>query len=153
MPAVSIGFHPVDYQHKCPISYQEAESWATLNAKTFFDNGDANNNTWFRVPSVTVRNGSAEIRTVAYSNKGGSIERSGTAFNTKYYCENAPSTSDMVYAPGELFLGTYGYSWNTSMANGEERKQECMACHSIPDRHPSRLIIPTYHTMRLTVLR
>lgn len=110
---------PVDYQHKCPISYQEAESWATLNAKTFFDNGDANNNTWFRVPSVTVRNGSAEIRTVAYSNKGGSIERSGTAFNTKYYCENAPSTSDMVYAPGELFLGTYGYSWNTSMANGE----------------------------------
>lgn len=68
---------------------------------------------------MTVRNGSAEIRTVAYSNKGGSIERSGTAFNTKYYCENAPSTSDMVYAPGELFLGTYGYSWNTSMANGE----------------------------------
>lgn len=97
---------PVDYTIKSSINRQVPDSWATLNDLTCYA-GSSNRNTWFMVPSTYVENGAALIRSVGYNHAGTTPNRSGGAFNTKYYCENAPASSDLERSRGELFLGSY----------------------------------------------
>ncbi len=95
---------PVDYTIKSSIDRDVPNSWATLNDLTCYS-GSSNKNTWFMVPSTYVESGAALIRSVGYSHNGTTPDRSGGAFNVKYYCENAPASLDR--SRGELFLGSY----------------------------------------------
>ncbi len=98
---------PVTYTHHTSISRDVPTSWATLNDLTCWGES-SNKNTWFMVPSTYVENGQAVIRSVGYSHAGTTPSTSGGAFNTKYYCENAPSSLDR--SAGELFLGEYSFA-------------------------------------------
>ncbi len=98
---------PVDYTLKSSIEINEPVGWASINAKTAYS-GAANKNTWFIVPSTIATNGTVKLRSVAYDHNGTTPARSGGAFNTKYYCENAPA-SIASRAAGELFLGSYAF--------------------------------------------
>lgn len=65
------------------------------------------------VPSSFVDNGRYIVRSVGYNNNGATPDRSGGAFNTKYYCENAPSNESLNKCAGELFLGSYSFDGTT----------------------------------------
>lgn len=97
---------PVDYQWTSSIDVYEPEGWATVNPITA-NSAASNKNTWFIVPSTFMSNGKVIVRTVGYNHNGTTPDRSGGAFNTKYYCENAPSDGQLEKAAGELFLGSY----------------------------------------------
>lgn len=110
---------PIDYHHKSSIDRDlPAPRWATINSLTAYSESK-NKNTWFIVPSTyvdneiinekTTDNKIAILRTVGYKHDGITPAKSGGAFNTKYYCENAPSKDQLNVAPGELFLGTYTF--------------------------------------------
>ncbi len=116
---------PVDYTLKSSIVRSEPIGWASINQKTCWTES-SNRNTWFMVPSTFVDNGAVVIRSVGYNHNGETPGRSGGAFNTKYYCENAPTDAQLNKAAGELFLGTY------SFANGVESRNDGIAFVSRP---------------------
>ncbi|MBD5270067.1 MAG: DUF4493 domain-containing protein [Bacteroides sp.] len=97
---------PGNYSHTSSIVRSEADGWASANPLTCWT-GSSNKNTWFIVPSTYVENGEAIVRTVGYHHNGTDPARSGGAFNTKYYCENAPS--DLNISVGEMFLGSSSF--------------------------------------------
>lgn len=99
---------PVDYTLSCPFKYDEASGWASLNQKTFYL-GSKTQNSWFMVASTYLEGNEAVIRTVGYSHDGTVPKTSGGAFNTKYYCENAPDEDKFEKCSGEMFLGSYSY--------------------------------------------
>lgn len=96
---------PNDYDILTNIVRSEANGWASINAKTC--RADVYQNTWFCVPSTFAENGESVIRSVGYSHNGNRPARTGGAFNTTYYCTNAPSDADLAKAAGEMFLGSY----------------------------------------------
>lgn len=104
-----------DYRHKSSIVRSEADGWASLNAFTCWS-GSNPRNTWFMVPSTFVEDGVATIRSVGYHHNGTVPEKSGGNFNTKYYCENAPSVLNRSI--GEMFLGSYSYDGSESRSEG-----------------------------------
>lgn len=95
------------YTHHSSISRDVPQGWATLNDLTCWS-GSSNMNTWFLVPSTYVENGQTVVRSVGYHHNGASPAGSGGNFNTKYYCENAPTTLER--SAGELFLGEYTFA-------------------------------------------
>lgn len=107
---------PTDYTLKSSIQRSEPIGWASLNQKTCWT-GSSNKNTWFLVPSTFVDNGAVVIRSVGYNHNGVTPARSGGAFNTKYYCENAPTDAQLEKAAGELFLGSYSFENGTESRN------------------------------------
>lgn len=108
---------PVDYHHTSTISYQQPLGWATVNELTCWANS-GNKNTWFMVPSTYSNNGAVVIRSVGYNHNGTTPDKSGGAFNTKYYCENAPSDNQLQKAAGELFLGSYSFDGSEHRVDG-----------------------------------
>lgn len=106
-----------NYTLKSSFKYDAPLEWATLNSLTAYS-GSSNWNTWFVVPSTWVEGGKAIVRSVGYNHNGTTPSKSGGAFNTKYYCENAPSASQLTNAAGELFLGSYSYTGTESRTNG-----------------------------------
>lgn len=116
---------PVDYHHKSSIVRDTPNGWSNVNALTCYS-GSNNKNTWFLVPSTFVESGKVCIRTVGYNHNGTTPVKSGGAFNTKYYCENAPSDNQLEKASGELFLGTYSY-------DGSEHRSDGIVFGSRPD--------------------
>lgn len=98
------------------IVRSEADGWASINQKTCWSG--APNNTWFRVPSTYVENGQTIVRSVAYDHNGKQPAASGGTFNTKYYCENAPTFGDANRVAGELFLGSYSFTGTESRSDG-----------------------------------
>ena len=117
---------PVNYTIKSSFSVIEPAGWANINSKTAWG-GSKNKNTWFVVPStwLDIDTEEAVIRSVGYSHDGKTPATSGGAFNTTYYCENAPSDDDLQKAAGELFLGSYSF-------NGTESRSEGIAFASRP---------------------
>lgn len=106
-----------NYTLKSSFKLDAPTDWATLNSLTAYS-GSTNWNTWFVVPSTWVENGQAIIRSVGYNHAGTTPAKSGGAFNTKYYCENAPSANQLNNVAGELFLGEYSYTGTESRSNG-----------------------------------
>lgn len=106
---------PKDYQIKSSIKRDTPNEWATINDYTAYK-GASTKNTWFIVPSTYVENEQAIIKTVGYHHNGTKPNTSGGAFNTKYYCENAPS--ELNRAPGELFLGAYSFDGTEHRTDG-----------------------------------
>lgn len=107
----------VNYRHTSSIDRSEPQGWATTNDLTAYS-GSENKNTWFIVPSMFLDNGVSVIRSVGYNHNGQTPSRSGSTFNTKYYCENAPSQDQLEKAAGELFLGSYSYDGAEHRAKG-----------------------------------
>ncbi|MDE7160440.1 MAG: DUF4493 domain-containing protein [Muribaculaceae bacterium] len=107
---------PADYHHTSSIDVAQPSGWASINAKTAWS-GASNKNTWFIVPSTMASDGAVTLRSVAYDHNGTEPSRSGGAFNTKYYCENAPGTI-ASRAAGELFLGSYAFDGSESRKDG-----------------------------------
>lgn len=105
---VDAGIIKGTYHHTSSIDRTEPEGWATVNDLTAYTNS-SNKNTWFIAPSMFLDNGVSVIRSVGYNHNGTTPSTSGGQFNTKYYCENAPSSAQLEKAAGELFLGTYSY--------------------------------------------
>lgn len=105
---VDVGLIKGTYHHTSSIDRTEPEGWATVNDLTAYTNS-SNKNTWFIVPSMFLDNGVSVIRSVGYNHNGTTPSTSGGQFNTKYYCENSPSSAQLEKAAGELFLGTYSY--------------------------------------------
>jgi hypothetical protein len=105
---VDAGFIKGTYHHTSSIDRTEPEGWATVNDLTAYTNS-SNKNTWFIAPSMFLDNGVSVIRSVGYNHNGTTPSTSGGQFNTKYYCENAPSSAQLEKAAGELFLGSYSY--------------------------------------------
>lgn len=105
---VDVGLIKGTYHHTSSIDRTEPEGWATVNDLTAYTNS-SNKNTWFIVPSMFLDNGVSVVRSVGYNHNGETPATSGGQFNIKYYCENAPSNSQLEKAAGELFLGTYSY--------------------------------------------
>ncbi|MDE7495465.1 MAG: hypothetical protein K2M67_01315, partial [Muribaculaceae bacterium] len=99
-------FIKADYPHTSSIVRNEAQGWASANPLTCWE-GSSTVNTWFLVPSTFVENGEATVRTVGYHHGGTEPAKSGGNFNTKYYCENAPS--DLNVSVGEMFLGSSSF--------------------------------------------
>lgn len=99
---------PVSYTLKSSIHRALPDGWATINQFTCWD-GSSNKNTWFLAPSTYEDGGKVIVLNVGYNHNGTTPARSGGAFNTKYYCENSPSDSQLNKAAGELFLGSYSY--------------------------------------------
>lgn len=97
---------PVDYTLKVNINRDEPRGWATVNSLTA-STSSKTKNTWFVVPSTYMENGAVTIRSVGYNHDGTVPATSGGAFNTTYYCTNAPSDAQLNKAAGELFLGSY----------------------------------------------
>ncbi len=108
---------PVSYQLKCNINVFEPAGWVTLNDLTCYANS-ANQNSWFMVPSTFIQGNAAIVRSVGYNHNGTSPATSGGAFNTKYYCENAPAYDALDKASGELFLGSYSFDGNANRSEG-----------------------------------
>ncbi|MBD5278501.1 MAG: DUF4493 domain-containing protein [Bacteroides sp.] len=117
---------PTTYTLTSSFSVKQPDDWANINTKTAW-NGAKNKNTWFIVPSAWLDDVTEEgvIRSVGYSHDGKTPATSGGVFNTKYYCENAPSDDDLQKAAGELFLGSYSF-------NGTESRTEGIAFASRP---------------------
>lgn len=113
-----------DYHHTSSIDRTEPQGWVTVNDLTAYA-GSGNKNTWFIVPSMFLDNGVAVIRSVGYHHNGITPAKSGGNFNTKYYCENAPSDNQLEKAAGELFLGSYSY-------DGTEHREKGTAFASRP---------------------
>lgn len=107
---------PVNYNLKTSIVRSEANGWGSLNPYTCWT-GSSNKNTWFLVPSTFVENGVATIRSVGFSHSGSTPARSGGAFNTKYYCENAASFTDAEKSVGMMFLGSSSYNGSSLTRN------------------------------------
>lgn len=110
---------PVDYTLTSHIQRYTPNGWATLNDLTCW-RGSSNYNSWFMVPSTYWENGKVVIQTVGYSHNGTTPSRSGGAFNTTYYCENAPADADLSKSRGELFLGSYSYDGTAHRKDGIE---------------------------------
>lgn len=108
---------PVDYHHTSSFSVTLPADWATINTLTAWKES-SNKNTWFIVPSSWLEDGQAKMRNVGYNHAGTTPAKSGGAFNTKYYCENAPSDSQLVHAAGEIFLGSYSFNGTESRTDG-----------------------------------
>lgn len=108
---------PVNYTLTSSIVRSTPNGWATLNDFTCWT-GSSNKNTWFLVPSTFVENNEAVIRTVGYNHNGTTPSRSGGAFNTTYYCENAPSNNQLDKQAGELFLGSFSYDGSPHRTDG-----------------------------------
>ncbi len=106
-----------NYTLKSSIKRDTPAEWATVNTLTAWE-GSSNKNTWFIVPSTYVDNQVAVIKTVGYNHAGTTPAKSGGAFNTKYYCENAPADNQLQRAAGELFLGEYTFNGNESRSEG-----------------------------------
>ena len=115
---------PVDYTLKSSLTYTEPADWATKNTWTAWT-GSKNKNTWFIVHSSYVEDEKGVMRSVGYNHDGTTPERSGGAFNTTYYCTNAPS--DLKKAAGELFLGSYSF-------NGTETREDGISFPSRPTK-------------------
>lgn len=115
---------PVDYTLKSSIDRDEPAGWATVNSLTAWS-GSSNKNTWFIAPSSWVEKGQGLMKSVGYHHNGTTPSKSGGPGNTKYYCENAPSNSQLNKAAGELFLGTYSF-------NGNEHRDEGIGFASRP---------------------
>ncbi len=110
------------YQIKSSILRNEADGWASINAKTCYT-GSNPMNTWFCAPSTWVENGVATVRSVGFNHAGTLPKRyEKTAV---YYNINAPSFGDADKAAGELFLGSYTF-------NGSESRSEGMTFGSRP---------------------
>lgn len=114
---VDAGFIKGTYHHTSSINRTEPEGWATVNDLTAYTNS-SNKNTWFIAPSMFLDNGVSVIRSVGYNHNGTTPSTSGGQFNTKYYCENAPSSAQLEKAAGELFLGSYSYDGTEHRAKG-----------------------------------
>lgn len=112
---VNAGLIKASYAHTSSIVRSTPDNWATLNDLTCWS-GSANKNTWFMVPSTFAENGTVVVRSVGYHHNGTTPPNSGGNFNTKYYCENAPSVLDC--AAGELFLGSYSYDGSENRSDG-----------------------------------
>ncbi|MDE5645854.1 MAG: DUF4493 domain-containing protein [Muribaculaceae bacterium] len=112
---VNAGLIKASYAHTSSIVRSTPDNWATLNDLTCWS-GSANKNTWFMVPSAFAENGTVVVRSVGYHHNGTTPPNSGGNFNTKYYCENAPSVLDC--AAGELFLGSYSYDGSENRSDG-----------------------------------
>lgn len=110
---------PANYTIKSSFSYTLPADWATVNDLTAWE-GSTNKNTWFIVPSswLDTNENMGYMRNVGYSHNGTTPATSGGAFNTKYYCENTPSESELSKAAGELFLGTYSFNGTESRSEG-----------------------------------
>lgn len=114
---VDAGFIKGTYHHTSSIDRTEPEGWATVNDLTANANS-SNKNTWFVVPSMFLDNGVSVIRSVGYNHNGTTPSTSGGQFNTKYYCENSPSSAQLEKAAGELFLGSYSYDGTEHRVKG-----------------------------------
>lgn len=108
---------PTNYTLTSSIARSTPDGWATVNDLTCWS-GSSNHNTWFMVPSTYVEDGMTVIQSVGYSHNGTTPSRSGGAFNTTYYCENAPSDGELSKASGELFLGSYSYDGTAHRTDG-----------------------------------
>lgn len=108
---------PVDYTIKSSIVAEEPTGWASVNQNTCWT-GSSNINTWFLVPSTFISNGAVVLRSVGYNHAGTTPGTSGGAFSTTYYCTNAPSSSQLEKAAGELFLGSYSFTGSASRTDG-----------------------------------
>lgn len=120
---------PVDYQNTQTFTIKEPNGWKSTNSTTC--NLSASNiNSWFCVPSayntslswsayrefgienktpdiysgLAAQNGSVAmvIRNVGWDMNGVTPNKSGGAFNTKYYCENIPTVANV--SAGQLSL-------------------------------------------------
>lgn len=99
----------LDYQHTSSIKIDTPNGcWATINDYTAYK-GASTINTWFVVPSTYIEENKAIIRNVGFNHEGTKPSKTGSFWNTNYYCENAPSASQLKKASGELFLGTYAF--------------------------------------------
>lgn len=121
IPNINVGgqyrVSPTDYQLRSSIVRSEPDGWASLNAWTCYENS-GNKNTWFLVPSTFLEGDWVIIRSVGYNHNGTTPSKSGGAFNTKYYCENSPSDSQLEKSAGELFLGEYSYNGTGEREDG-----------------------------------
>ncbi|MDE5840671.1 MAG: PCMD domain-containing protein, partial [Muribaculaceae bacterium] len=117
---------PVNYHHTSSFSVLEPADWATVNTKTAWKDSQ-NKNTWFIVPSSWLDDSSKRgvMRNVGYNHNGTTPGKSGGAFNTTYYCTNAPTSQQLEKAAGELFLGTY-------LFNGTEQRSDGIGFASRP---------------------
>lgn len=106
-----------NYTIKSSIVAEEPTGWASVNQNTCWT-GSSNINTWFLVPSTYISNGTTVLRSVGYNHAGTTPAKSGGAFNTKYYCENAPTNAQLEKAAGELFLGSYTFNGSSSRVDG-----------------------------------
>ncbi len=122
MTGVQIGgqykVSPVSYTLKTSIVRSEANGWGSLNPYTCWT-GSSNKNTWFVVPSTFVENGVATIRSVGFNHSGTTPAASGGAFNTTYYCTNAPTFGDNNKSIGMMFLGSSSYDGGSSITRNE----------------------------------
>lgn len=110
------------YTHHSSFSYTLPDKWATINAKTAWENA-TNQNTWYVVPSSWVENGEALMRNVGYNINGDNIPDDSWAFAT--YNRNAPAQNQLIKAAGEIFLGEYTF-------NGSEQRSDGIAFASRP---------------------
>lgn len=101
------------------IERSEPVHWTSVNQKTCYS-GASNKNSWFVVPSTFIDNGAVIIRTVGYSHSGKTPANSGYLGNTKYYCENTPTDSELTKCSGELFLGAYSFDGTEHRNDGIE---------------------------------
>lgn len=103
------------YTIKSSIERMTPDGWANLNPITCWT-GASNLNTWFVVPSTWTEEGRTVIRTVGYSHNGTTPDL--TKKTAVYYCQNAPSASDLTVSSGELFLGSYSFNGTSSRTDG-----------------------------------
>lgn len=109
---------PANYTLKSSIKRDTPADWATVNSLTAWE-GSSNKNTWFIVPSTYIENQVAVLKSVGYNHNGSTPSKSGGAFNTTYYCTNAPADNQLQRAAGELFLGEYTFNGNESRSEGK----------------------------------
>lgn len=116
--------YTVKYQVTANIVRDEADGWASVNAKTCWFDCPGAKNTWFQVPSTYVENGVAVLRNVAYDHNGTKpADMPSGIGKTYWYNTNVPQFTN--FAAGELFLGTYSF-------NGSESRNEGIAFNSRP---------------------
>lgn len=98
----------IDYTNWARVLVNEPDGWASVNAKTFYQQAGSINS-WFTVVSTYAENGSIVMRSVAYDHNGVVPEKTGSFGSRTHYCENKPNSFASKSA-GELFLGSYSYT-------------------------------------------
>ena len=111
--------YTVAYQATSNIIRDEADGWATINAKTCWFDCPGAKNTWFQVPSTYAEGGEVVLRNVAYDHNGVKPAGMPTGFGKTYwYNTNVPAFTN--FAAGELFLGSYAFNGNEERVEGVE---------------------------------
>lgn len=131
-----------DYQNWATYTVYEPKGWSSINAKTCYEHA-ACRNTWFTNPStyatnitwtskhrtaskdtpniyknLSAQNGETAIvlRNVAWDANGTEPAKTGSFWNTTYYCETIPTISNR--SAGRLFIGSYSYDGNDHFSEG-----------------------------------